>query len=65
MTNAAGQLVKKPKKPKAKTGSGRVGKNVPANWEGFDSPVAKPARRSPIKATNRAGGKAPTQSRAR
>ncbi|MDP3440158.1 MAG: DEAD/DEAH box helicase [Azonexus sp.] len=63
MTDAAGQLVKKPKKPKVP--GGRSGKNLPSNWEGFDSPAAKPARRSPIKATNSAGGKAPAKSRAR
>ena len=46
MTNGAGQLVKKPKKPKVP--GGRGGKNLPSNWEGFDSP-AKPARRGVAK----------------
>jgi len=64
MTNGAGQLVKKPKKPKV-PGS-RGAKNVPANWEGFDAPAAKkPARRSAVKATDSAGGKAPAKSRSR
>ncbi len=63
MTNGAGQLVKKPKKPKVP--GGRGAKNLPSNWEGFDSAPAKPARRSAAKATNSAGGKAPGPSRGR
>ena len=64
MTNGAGQLVKKPKKPKVP--GGRGAKNVPSNWEGFDAPTAKkPARRSAVKATNSTGGKTPAKSRGR
>jgi ATP-dependent RNA helicase RhlE len=63
MTNGAGQLVKKPKKPKVP--GGRAAKNLPSNWEGFDGAPAKPARRSAAKATNSAGGKAPGTSRGR
>jgi len=63
MTNGAGQLVKKPKKPKVP--GGRAAKNLPSNWEGFDGAPAKPARRSAAKATNSAGGKAPGPSRGR
>ena len=64
MTNGAGQLVKKPKKPKVP--GGRGAKNVPSNWEGFDAPAAKkPARPSAVKATNSAGGKTPAKSRGR
>ena len=63
MTKCAGQLVKKPKKPKVP--GGRAAKNLPSNWEGFDGAPAKPARRSAAKATNSAGGKAPGTSRSR
>ena len=63
MTNGAGQLVKKPKKPKVP--GGRAAKNLPSNWEGFDGAPEKPARRSAAKATNSAGGKAPGPSRGR
>jgi len=63
MTNGAGQLVKKPKKPKVP--GGRASKNLPSNWEGFDSPVAKPARRSAQKATSSSGSKTPAKPRAR
>ena len=64
LTNGAGQLVKKPKKPKVP--GGRGAKNVPSNWEGFDAPTAKkPARRSAVKATNSTGGKTPAKSRGR
>jgi len=45
LTNASGQLVKKPKKPKP--AGGRRAKNVPSNWEGFDAPAAKPRRPAP------------------
>jgi ATP-dependent RNA helicase RhlE len=55
MTNGAGQLVKKPKKPKV--AGGRGGKNLPSNWEGFDSP-AKPARRSAPKPAGKPATKA-------
>lgn len=44
MTNGAGQLVKKPKKPKV--AGGRSAKGVPSNWVGFDEVPAKPARRN-------------------
>ena len=43
MTNAAGQLVKKPKKPKVP--GGRSAKGVPGNWVGFDDAPAKSGRR--------------------
>ncbi|MFZ2269371.1 MAG: DEAD/DEAH box helicase [Azonexus sp.] len=43
MTNGAGQLVKKPKKPKVP--GGRASKGVPGNWVGFDDVPAKPAHR--------------------
>ena len=43
MTNGAGQLVKKPKKPKVP--GGRAAKGVPSNWVGFDEAAAKPGRR--------------------
>jgi hypothetical protein len=43
MTNGAGQLVKKPKKPKV--AGGRSGKGVPGNWVGFDDVPAKATRR--------------------
>jgi superfamily II DNA/RNA helicase len=46
LTNAAGQPVKKPKKPKI--ASGRSAKGIPANWVGFDAPGAG-ARRRPAK----------------
>jgi superfamily II DNA/RNA helicase len=42
MTNSAGELVKKPKKPKVP--GGRRGKPAPSNWEGFDTPIAKKPR---------------------
>ena len=58
MTNGAGQLVKKPKKPKVP--GGRAAKNTPSNWEGFDSP-SRPARRGAAKPA----GKAATKSRPR
>jgi ATP-dependent RNA helicase RhlE len=48
LTNGAGQLLKKPKKPKVP--GGRAAKNLPSNWEGFDGAPAKPARRSAAKA---------------
>ena len=41
MTNGAGQLVKKPKKPKVP--GGRAARNLPSNWVGFDE--VPPARR--------------------
>ena len=63
MTNGAGQLVKKPKKPKIP--GGRAGKNVPSNWEGFASPAGKPARRGPAKPVSHTTGKAPAKSRGR
>ena len=63
MTNSAGQLVKKPKKPKVP--GGRASKNIPSNWEGFDSPAAKPARRGPAKPSGQATGKAPAKPRGR
>jgi superfamily II DNA/RNA helicase len=44
MTNSAGELVKKPKKPKVP--GGRRGKAAPSNWEGFDTPIAKKTRPS-------------------
>ncbi|MFY9722024.1 MAG: ATP-dependent helicase, partial [Azonexus sp.] len=51
LTNAAGQPVKKPKKPKI-AASGRSTKGIPDNWVGFDAPgsgarrrTAKPAAR--------------------
>ncbi|MGE5471699.1 MAG: DEAD/DEAH box helicase [Bacteroidota bacterium] len=43
MTNGAGQLIKKPKKPKV--GGGRSARNVPVNWVGFDDIPAAPGRR--------------------
>jgi superfamily II DNA/RNA helicase len=42
MTNSAGELVKKPKKPKVP--GGRRGKPAPSNWEGFDTPIPKKPR---------------------
>ena len=50
MTNGAGQLVKKPKKPKVP--GGRAGKGVPSNWVGFDD--------APAKGGGRRGGARPT-----
>ncbi|MBS1159486.1 MAG: Helicase, C-terminal:Type restriction enzyme, res subunit:DEAD/DEAH box helicase, N-terminal [Proteobacteria bacterium] len=43
MTNGAGQLVKKPKKPKVP--GGRASKGVPSNWVGFDEAPAKTGSR--------------------
>ncbi|WP_226417479.1 DEAD/DEAH box helicase [Dechloromonas denitrificans] len=54
MTNGAGQLVKKPKKPKV--AGGRKPKNRPGNWVGFDAPAAGPARRT-AKPVAKAAGK--------
>jgi superfamily II DNA/RNA helicase len=51
MTNSAGELVKKPKKPKVP--GGRRGKPAPSNWEGFDSPIAKSQRRPASKPRSR------------
>ncbi|MGB5206924.1 MAG: helicase-related protein, partial [Azonexus sp.] len=53
LTNAAGQPVNKPKKPKQpKVATGRPAKGIPGNWVGFDAPgsgarrrTAKPAAR--------------------
>ena len=53
MTNGAGQLLKKPKKPKL--AGGRRNQNVPANWEGFDTAMPKSARRSPGRPSGTAG----------
>jgi ATP-dependent RNA helicase RhlE len=58
MTNGAGQLVKKPKKPKV--AGGRAGKGVPGNWVGFDEPALSKGRRS---AGRPAGNKKPTAKR--
>ena len=55
MTSPAGQLIKKPKKPKIKAGGA---KNVPGNWVGFAAPSAKTDRRSPAGAPRKAAGKA-------
>jgi ATP-dependent RNA helicase RhlE len=52
MTNSAGELVKKPKKPKVP--GGRRGKPAPSNWEGFDTPIAKKPR--PLARKPSAGG---------
>jgi superfamily II DNA/RNA helicase len=63
MTNGAGQLVKKPKKPKVP--GGRSARNLPSNWVGFDD--VPPARRGasrqapPRQATS--ARKAPPKSR--
>ena len=47
LTNAAGQPVKKPKKPKApKVAAGRTAKGIPDNWVGFDAPGAGARRRT-------------------
>ncbi len=44
LSNAAGQLVKKPKKPKIKAG-GSSAKPLPGNWVGFDTPGTSTGRR--------------------
>ena len=58
LTNGAGLVAKKPKKPKV---PGRRGtKGLPSNWEGFDAPMPKPARRNtnkPAGSTARTAGK--------
>jgi ATP-dependent RNA helicase RhlE len=47
LTNAAGQPVKKPKKPKPpKVAAGRTAKGIPDNWVGFDAPGAGARRRT-------------------
>jgi ATP-dependent RNA helicase RhlE len=47
LTNAAGQPVKKPKKPKPpKVAAGRTAKGIPDNWVGFDAPSAGARRRT-------------------
>ena len=62
LTNAAGQPVKKPKKPKpSKVATTRSARGVPGNWVGFDAPgagarprTAKPgARTAPHKPRSR------------
>lgn len=59
MTNGAGQLVKKPKKPKVP--GGRAGKGVPSNWVGFDDAPAKGGRRGSGRPAT--GGKKPAAKR--
>ncbi len=59
LTNGAGQLVKKPKKPKVP--GGRAGKGVPSNWVGFDDAPAKGGRRGGGRPA--AGGKKPAGKR--
>jgi len=59
LTNGAGQLVKKPKKPKVP--GGRAGKGVPSNWVGFDDGPAKGGRRGSGRPA--AGGKKPATKR--
>ncbi|MCB4359749.1 DEAD/DEAH box helicase [Quatrionicoccus australiensis] len=59
MTNGAGQLVKKPKKPKVP--GGRAGKGVPSNWVGFDDGPAKGGRRGSARPAT--GGKKPAAKR--
>ena len=44
MTNGAGQVLKKPKKPKVPKSSRGPTKGVPGNWVGFDAPIAKPRK---------------------
>jgi len=58
MTNGAGQLVKKPKKPKVP--GGRASKSVPGNWVGFDEPALNKGRRS---GSRPAGNKKPAAKR--
>ena len=42
LTNASGQLLKKPKKPKQpKAAAKRSAKGVPGNWVGFDAPAGR------------------------
>jgi superfamily II DNA/RNA helicase len=41
MTNGAGQILKKPKKPKVPKLSRGPSKGVPNNWVGFDAPAGK------------------------
>jgi superfamily II DNA/RNA helicase len=62
LTNAAGQPVKKPKKPKpSKVATTRSARDVPGNWVGFDAPgagarprKAKPGTRTaPLKPRSR------------
>ncbi len=60
MTNGAGQILKKPKKPKVpKSGSG-TGKGVPTNWVGFDDQPAGRGRRGQArKASSSPAGRKP------
>jgi ATP-dependent RNA helicase RhlE len=61
MTNGAGQLVKKPKKPKVKTGRGSKG--VPSNWVGFDDAPAKSGGRRPAGKATSGARKSPPRGR--
>jgi len=63
MTNGAGQLVKKPKKPKVP--GGRAGKNVPGNWVGFDEPALTKGRRGAGRGAAGQSAKPPAKNRPR
>ncbi len=58
MTNGAGQIIKKPKKPKVPKSMRGPSKGVPSNWEGFDTPASKP-RRPPVKKAGAGVGRKP------
>ena len=60
MTNGAGQIIKKPKKPKVPKSSRGPSKGVPGNWVGFDAPAGKPrraaAKKSPVAGPRKRSG---------
>jgi superfamily II DNA/RNA helicase len=63
LTNGAGQILKKPKKPKVPKSSRGPSKGVPNNWVGFDAPAAKPRKPAGGKPVALASRKASTKGR--
>ena len=59
MTNGAGQIIKKPKKPKVPKSSRGPSKGVPTNWVGFDAPAGKP-RKAVVKKAGAGTGRKPS-----